>query len=263
MAKTNLDRLRIIAQLCKGENVTENFNSERTAKAEWNKMLGFKVNNWVFEDLGRVLREWGTDNYLYKRALERFGVVDDEVISLVETIVSFCKENVCDLTWQYISASEKSDGEYEVFFASKKRRTLGQRIEGSGIYTATCKSVTNTKKYQQFLEYDKAVSTFIEEVGLRFSPDTHLFKKYKYGDNTEHSYQKSISMVLDKIPQYKEPCSEKQAYYIAKNMRNVSVEQALKLNKGQASELLDCIFNMCTDNPYYDDIMNHYREILS
>lgn len=264
MKRTNIDRLRIVAALCKGEDVVETLKSERTAYTEYHKMASLmNATYWRFAKPCANIVEYGEHSQFYADVLERYGKVDDEVLSLMHEVEDFLVNgDACQLFSDYVSVckseflcrnGEETSPHFSFCFGNRRCRNL------SGTYTVLFSDVVNTSKRKAWVAYENAVKKFVQEVGLAYAPDSQLFKR-DYS-STESVLKKATKKVLGMIGEYKStPCTEKQACCVSRNMI-VDVVSARKLNKAQASELLGCVFSG-VDNEINEETYGYYRELL-
>lgn len=257
--KTNLDRLKQLARLCDGEDIVEEYSSERTAKSEFNKMFLFKPWELTNFEIARQLRE--RNPYKVEEYEAKYGQVDDKLVSLFEKLEEYIKTTQSyDLHSDVLSVSNYERGicdegevpHYSVFFGNRAK------WQTSGKFTIIVQKKTNTKKRQGWIEYQKAVEDFVREVGCLYPPRSNMFTHTEL-NSTESALRGCSEKIYSLIPNAKAPCSEKQAYWIGKNM-GCGTDRASILNKAQASELLDVLFG--GSSVVSDEVLAHYRKIL-
>lgn len=271
--KTYADRLGQYVSMLKGNDVEEYFNSERTAKAEFHKMI-------------EVIKYW-RNPYFYYVTMEKDNHTPEELDwawGWIENNTGARREELEPLYEELLNIKEK--GKLRTDCCSVKNAKIYDEVphysiyresfnpdQGyhatTGKYTAYCQQRTNTSKQRTIDNYYEGIKKMRELYGVCGSESLpSAFTVYSHNP-TEYMYAQVmglINSILDgttPAPRL-EPCSPKQALWVSKKM-GVPEEVAIdKLNKIQASELLDVIFNgeenRALLNP--DEVFAHYRAIL-
>ena len=279
--KTYADRLGQYLSMLQGNDVEEYFNSERTAKAEFHKML-------------EVIKYW-RNPYFYYVTLEKDNHTPEELDwawGWIENNTGARREELEPLYEELLNLNGNNErgimekGRLKTDCCSVKNSKIYQEVPHYSIYresfnrekgyhvefgkyTAYCQQRTNTSKQRIIDSYYEGIKKMRELYGLYSSE--HLPSCFTvYSKNpTEYMYAQVmglINSILDgtaPAPRL-EPCSPKQALWVSKKM-GVPEEVAIsKLNKMQASELLDVLFNGEENRMLLntDEVFAHYRAIL-
>lgn len=259
--KSTIDIIDIINRMASGEDVIENYNSEKTAKAEMNRIVKF-VNDNSFDILFYMGPNNTEDekraNYEFymqpKKAWSRISF--DEVYPHIEQLVSsgvLRKKMVSDSISVDMAKRTGKEPRQSFFFGSRNNPL-------SGKYVATCAAKTNTSKQRTIAQYNEKIRELKYMMGLFSSAYIPI------GNATIHSieldYEAKIARIEELMSKPLPQCTQKQADWIMRKMESVD---PIKLNKYQASELLDVLFNgpdnKAASNP--DDVIAHYTRILS
>lgn len=270
MAKSDLDRLRIISKIYNGEDVVEHFKSERTAKAEVNRIV-------------KLLKDW---RFPMSASADSLGTTEEEFNTLMEDYRMLRREtNGCEkpeifvmdpkkvLSWEehnHNNPDNKTDTtlRVELHFHHIKPNKFGSLFSdaySSGTYRAEFDNNTKTSKQNDYEEVNRLLKLRDEKRGLFWEPGSTVYFDSRTTDSTFKAYIDRLKETLasdEVLP----PCSEKQAYWVAKKM-GCSQSTASTLNKLQASQLLAVLFDKeghYESNPITrDEILKHYREILN
>lgn len=279
--KTYADRLGQYLSMLQGNDVEEYFNSERTAKAEFHKMI-------------EVIKYW-RNPYFYYVTIEKDNHTPEDLNwawGWIENNTGARREELEPLYEELLNLNGNNErgivekGKLRSDCCSVKNAKIYQEVphysiyresfnadQGyhatTGKYTAYCQKRTNTSKRRTIDSYYEGMEKMRELYGL-CSCESLPSNFTVYSNNpTEYMYAQVLGLInsiLDgttPAPRL-EPCSPRQAVWISKKM-GVPEEVAInKLNKIQASELLDVLFNGEENrvllNP--DEVFAHYRAIL-
>lgn len=278
MAKTFADRLGQYISMLQGNDVEEYFSSERTAKAEYNKMVEV-IQYWCNPYFYYVTRDkdkhtpedlnwaWGWIENNTKARREELEPLYEEILNLKEQGIKEkgkLKSERCSVKDAKIYHEVPHYSLYRESFHYEKGY-----YATSGKYTAYCQKRTNTSKQRTIDSYYEGIEKMGKLYGLYSSENLPSCFTVYSTNPTEYMYAQVmglINSILDgttPAPRL-EPCSPKQALWVSKKM-GVPEEVAInKLNKIQASELLDTLFNGEENrmllNP--DEVLAHYRAIL-
>lgn len=271
--KTNLDRIRQLIQMCRGENVVEKYNSKRTAAAEFNKMFGMVNSNLFWHHVWQG--SLGSE-----KSASFFGCTVDEIAPVLKEFQDAIGSGVFDVRTTSMTVSNSkyftdqnknlsgTNGFVEVdttprhsffFFINKN----GKPVE-SGEYRAEFEQTTQTGR-QKALDYaNELLRKYNEQKGLYFHDTYTVYDARTMTKRDFDSYVHRLEAAIENnipVP----PCSEKQAFWVAKKM-NCPQQAAERLNKEQASQLLGVLFDKDGHYAYHkverDGILNHYSKIL-
>lgn len=266
--KTYADRLGQYLSMLQGNDVEEYFNSERTAKAEYHKMIEV-IKYWYNPYLNYVTRDKDKQtpenlDWSWRWIEENTGARREELEPIYEELLKI--KEIGKLRGDCCSVRDAKIYHETPHYSLYRHRG---RDATSGKYTAYCQQRTNTSKQRTIDNYHEGIEKMRQLYGL-CSCESLPSNFTVYSTNpTEYMYAQVmglINSILDgttPAPRL-EPCSPKQALWISKKM-GVPEEVAIsKLNKIQASELLDVLFNGEENrmllNP--DEVFAHYRTIL-
>lgn len=271
--KTYADRLRQYLSMLQGNDVEENFSSERTAKAEYHKMIEV-IQYWYNPYLNYVTRDKDKHtpedlDWAWRWIEDNTGARREELEPLYEELLKIKEKG--KLRTDCCSVKDAKIYHETPHYSVYRRSFNGEQgyYITSGKYTAYCQQRTNTSKQKTIDNYHEGIEKMRELYGL-YSCESLPSNFTVYSNNpTEYMYAQVmglINSILDgttPAPRL-EPCSPKQALWISKKM-GVPEEVAIdKLNKIQASELLDALFNGEENrmllNP--NEVFAHYRAIL-
>ena len=264
MKRNIINTMDILLKMFNGEDVIENYNSERTAKAEYHKV---NEHIEILRTLAGVYsRGPGEEKEIYDFNYAHWSVfqgipweaIADKLKQIYDSGLLYKKRRSDCLSVQRKNqCNAPEDAHYGFYFGSISNKL-------SGTYMAVCKQRTNTSKRRTIDLYYELIGKIINFYGLvngHYLPSD--FTVYST-QPTEWMYEPKIGMMQELLakgdPNQLPRCSEKQALWISRKM-NVD---GSKLNKFQASELLDVLFNY-DDNASGNDpetVMNHYKKIL-
>lgn len=271
--KTYADRLGQYLSMLQGNDVEEYFNSERTAKAEYHKMIEV-IQYWYNPYLNYVTRDKDKQtpenlDWSWRWIENNTGARREELEPIYEELLKIKEKG--KLRTDCCSVKNAKIYHETPHYSIYRRSFNGEQgyYATSGKYTAYCQQRTNTSKQRTIDNYHEGIEKMRELYGL-CSCESLPSAFTVYSTNpTEYMYAQVmglINSILDgttPAPRL-EPCSPKQALWVSKKM-GVPEEVAIdKLNKIQASELLDVLFNGEENrmllNP--DEVFAHYRAIL-
>ena len=269
--KTNLDRLRQLSQMYHGEDVVENYNSSKTAKAEYNRMAviwkqrEFNYYASGFPGVEESARYFGTsvdemeqlanDFRSFQYTTGNFSTFHDE--SMDERDAAFFTEynrNEKDPSNHVDTALRH--GFYYVFTDNKRSGSI------SGKFIAKYSNTTKTGRQTSLDRANELARIRNEQMGVY-----HVGSVYDARTMTKRDFNDMVHRLETAIANNTpiQPCSEKQAFWVAKKL-GCPQSVAARLNIKQASQLLDVLFDK---NGYYastpalrGDILNHYSKIL-
>lgn len=259
--KSTIDIIDIINRMASGEEVIENYNSEKTAKAEMNRIVKF-VNDNSFDILfylgqNKTVDEKRTNYEFYMQPKKVWtGISFDEAYPHIEQLVLsgiLRKKIVGDSISVDMAKRTGKEPRHSFFFGSRNNPS-------SGKYVATCVAKTNTSKQRTIGQYHEKMRELKNMMGLFSS--AYIPIRNTTIHSIELDYEDKIARIEELMSKPLPQCTPKQADWIRNKLGSVNSN---KLNKFQASELLDVLFNgpdnKAASNP--DDVIAHYTRILS
>ena len=261
MAKKNiLYTINTLLAMLGGNDVEEYYKSERTAKQEYHRFLdNINTLEWVMQSFSRPGEEEDVYDYNFKNKCDGLDweTIEPGLRKLYDSkLLNKFKRNDCVSTKDAQRLNQEPH--YGFYFSNKSREPL------SGKYIAYCKERTNTSKRRSIDEYSELIKQLTKYYGL-FDPmylpsDFNVYSTQP----TEWMYAQKVGVMKD-ILSKQEPiptASDKQLMWIKKKLGINNLGR--KLNKYQASELLDVLFNQddnkAANSP--EDVLNHYKHIL-
>ena len=254
--KTNFDRLQQLYRIIvNNENIVEDYNSEKTAKAEYNKMTS--LINLSFLGLTVDSLERGISN-IVDEYVKEFGVSVDKIIDILKPISEIIRENgSINLRSDCLSVKDSNSNlnvdndipHYGFYTTNRNFRWKG------GTYRANCVEITNTSKQLSIKEYIKLCDDCMKKAGT-YSDDVlpREIQAYRKRDNqqTKRMYDSKADKMKQFLKSSLPAATPKQiAFIISKT--NLTENEAHKLNKYQATELVGAIID------HNWDILDFYK----
>ena len=267
--------IETLVELLNKKNISIKTKSEKTAKTAFHKMYDciheLKFATMMFADNCSDYCFCGV-NY----GPETFGdyneikpivkkLIEGEIFtSLKKNTLSVDQYNE-NLSWMKNNASEE---EFKDFYPHYMIKIGADRFGNNPKYTIEWvpESVTRTSKRNTSELHLQKVREVCQKIGVLYNCPNNCWEFKRYKKTTEYDYQSAISNCdailngIEEIPL----CSPKQANWVVKIM-GTTIDKAMKLNKYQASEILDYGFN--SENFYSEEevnkVKNFYNEILN
>jgi hypothetical protein len=266
--KTSIDRFNQIYQMSKGQNIVEDFNSEKTAKAEFHKMIEMDddINHCPGYTVFITFRK-GSDyykkedvDYYWNKTFEKHGISVETGLPMWYEIID------SGMMGKRIFKDCVSVEDVRMYGEQETRKPHygyrhGRDENVYGKYVANCVNKTNTTKQRTIGDYGMIAKQLQEKLGL-CNIDYVPIKTFRV-NSSEYEIRSKISMAEEILNSPLQPCTDKQALWIARKLKTDEIT-AKKLNKYQASELLDILFNW-DDNQWAvdpDKTVAYYKKLL-
>lgn len=262
--KTNMDRLRQLYTMCvEKKDVVEDFNSEKTAKAEYNKMKEFSETIGFVTSCVNTSDPQGVYEYNYQRRFENtpWDEIKDLLIGLHNSECPYKKRSFDCLSIKSKNMYKIEDENAHYSFWYGKTKVLSAK------YIANCLNRTNTRKRRMIDEYHSMIGKMVEFYGVSDSwylPS--MFTIYN-SQPVADDYANMIGFcknVLDGSEESKiKTPSDKQINCILRGT-DLSANDIETLNNFQCSELIDIILNWDYNKGAVkpENVITHYNKII-
>lgn len=261
--------INLLLELLEKKDIVLHYKSERTARQYYNNMI-------------ECLKRFGRAEMAYSRTDKCWcfvgPTVGDDLFGPCEEVMPIWdKLNDAGMFRRFHCGVETIDTynsfkdyiasfDHDLDYLPGGKITIEGKYRGDVAYSIQFvpENVTNTPKRRAAIAWREKVKKVCETIGVLWNCPNECWWKYGYHKCTEEIYLRLSGICNEYIEGKKEiaSCSPKQAIWVAK-MLGCSEEAASKLNKFQASEVLDYMFD---DTGMFDkekeEIKEYYNKIL-